>query len=186
MWFLLLKMAVSWAGLSQSSFCITRYTHHARPLSVMWLGAIITYTLFVAVGQNGVETTTKAKHSNHGVRLYADNVITALKVLVQGWVKNRYKEACYERARALHRDANLAMQQINLFFKGPVMSMQYGRQFGPQSVRDCTDTLLPKMGTGAPLFERENKTATKNFARARPPKLHAGCSLPFLPFLFHL
>ena len=64
--------------------------------------------------------------------------------------------------RALHANTGLAQQQVQLFFRGPVISMMAARHLGPQVKRDRIPTEAEPNMSGP-----KEATVTKNFARVR-------------------
>lgn len=99
----------------------------------------------------------------------ADNVITALKLLVLDWLENRAVDAAWHSmASALHPNLQLATQQVNFFFRGPVISMIYARNLGPEIAAERGGIFRQDKGPapGVPCARKE-KAVTKNFARVR-------------------
>jgi hypothetical protein len=88
------------------------------------------------------------------------------------WLGHRHFQECREMVTALHSDVNLAMQQVHAFFRGPVVSMAFGRNLGPQIARDRNQTV--RLDRSAPIVNAQRKgeryyerAVTKNFARVR-------------------
>jgi hypothetical protein len=88
------------------------------------------------------------------------------------WLGHRHFQECREMVTALHSNDNLAMQQVHAFFRGPVVSMAFGRNLGPQIARDRNQTV--RLDRSAPIFNAQRKgeryyerAVTKNFARVR-------------------
>ena len=102
----------------------------------------------------------------------ADNVIAALKVLVLDWLKGRANdEVCASMAGALDSHLELAAQQVNAFFRGPVVSMMYSRWLGPQVARDRDELLHLSEVPSADKLDGDKqdkyRAVTKNFQRVR-------------------
>jgi hypothetical protein len=96
--------------------------------------------------------------------------MAALKVLVLEWLAHRHMIECRSMASALHSNDNLAAQQVHAFFRGPVLSMAYCRNLGPQTAKDRNHTIRLDRSTpdlSSPYQRTGERHVTKNFARVR-------------------
>jgi hypothetical protein len=92
--------------------------------------------------------------------------MTAMKVLILGWLEYRENKALQPLTQDLHPRLELATQQVNAFFRGPVVSMAYARCLGPQIIRERPSAVKETVVDLKPLKE---PTVTKNFARVSFP-----------------
>ncbi len=92
---------------------------------------------------------------------------------IESWdpVKKQHHPHCPPMVRALHPNPELAAQQVNAFFRGPVISMMYARWLGPQIDRERNhDTVsLPSHSRKEDGKNTTPPPVTKNFARVRAP-----------------